>query len=376
MSKTPVILILALITTTAAHAANYQVGGCLQGPKSFPTIQTAVNVVPPGSTIFICPGSYPEQVAIGQPLTLKGVFFNNQDRPTIIVPAGDPAVGGGLQINATSSITGTPIAAEILVNPGSVAGAVNILGLSVDGSGAACPNGNIVGIFYGSGTSGTVKDSAIRNQNGNQPFCGNGIWVENASSVAENIAVTETSVHGFSSHGIASYSNHNPPSLTINFQDNAVHSDFSNTTDILAQTVTGTIAHNVVTGGSLGIVDADAYASQVPGVTISNNDVANTQIGIEMRENSSAKSNRVANTIYAFFLNGAAQANPGPFLFANTIKNTSTAIEYNCTANVSLKSNTINDAQVAYSLVPVSFTINNAVNPLYNVDTIEAGNCQ
>ena len=379
MLKTPLILILALIATTAAHAANYQVGGCLQGPKKFLTIQTAVSVVPPGSTIFVCPGTYPEQVAIGQPLTLKGVSFNNQDRPTIVVPAGDPAVGGGLQVNVTSSITGTPIAAQVVVIPGIFSGNVNILDITVDGAGASCNAGAfaMAGIFYGSGTSGAVRDSTVRNQNGNQPFCGAGIWIENGSGLGETIAVTGTSIHDFSENGIDAYSNQTPPTLTVNLQNNALHTAFSNSFGILAQTVQGTIAHNVVTGVEIGIVDADAYMFQAPGMTINNNDVANAQIGIETREGSTAKSNRISDTHYAaFFLNGGAQAKPGPFLAANTIKNTGTAVEYNCTANVSFKSNTINDAQIAYNGVPLSLIVNNAVNPLYNVDTIEAGTCQ
>jgi len=222
----------------------------LQGLPHFSTIQAAVNGVPPGATIFVCPGTYPEQIAIGQPLTLKEVAFNNQDRPTIVVPTGDPVLGGGLQVNVTSSITGTSLAAQVLVNPGNFSGDVNIFDLTVDGSGASCNAGasSIVGIFYGSGTSGAVRDSTIRNQNGNLAFCGSGVWIENGSSLAETIGVTESSIHDFSDRGIAAYSNQNPPTLTVNLQKNAVHNAFSNATDILAQTVMGTIAHNVVTG--------------------------------------------------------------------------------------------------------------------------------
>src|SRR5213075_3305060 len=87
------LLLWVLVTfTAAAHAKNYQVGSCLQGLPHFSTIQAAVNAVPPGSTVFVCPGTYPEQVSIGQPLTLRGIAFNNQDRPTITVPEGDPAI--------------------------------------------------------------------------------------------------------------------------------------------------------------------------------------------------------------------------------------------------------------------------------------------
>src|SRR4029077_12937099 len=46
---------------------------CQSSLIHFSTIQAAVNAVPFGSTVLVCPGTYPEQVVIAQPLTLKGV---------------------------------------------------------------------------------------------------------------------------------------------------------------------------------------------------------------------------------------------------------------------------------------------------------------
>jgi len=55
-----------------AHATTVAVGSCTSH-IFFPSIQVAVNSVPSGSTIDICPGIYPEQVTITKKLTLIGV---------------------------------------------------------------------------------------------------------------------------------------------------------------------------------------------------------------------------------------------------------------------------------------------------------------
>src|SRR5437660_1543854 len=72
----------------AAVSETVAVGICLPHLKIFPTISQAVSSVTPGSTIEVCPGTYPEQVIITQPLTLRGVQAGNADNPTITVPAG------------------------------------------------------------------------------------------------------------------------------------------------------------------------------------------------------------------------------------------------------------------------------------------------
>ncbi len=58
---------LALLVTPAAIAKTVQVGTCLPNLQTYPTISQAVTSVAPGSTIMLCPGNYPEQVAIMQP---------------------------------------------------------------------------------------------------------------------------------------------------------------------------------------------------------------------------------------------------------------------------------------------------------------------
>src|ERR1039457_2358627 len=86
---------LALVVLVAlsgqAFSSTVAVGNCTKFVQ-FATIQLAVNAVPSGSTVKVCPGIYPEQVTIANKnLTLIGV---GPTASTVVVPA------GGLVVNA------------------------------------------------------------------------------------------------------------------------------------------------------------------------------------------------------------------------------------------------------------------------------------
>src|SRR5438445_7997002 len=175
MFKQPILLLLAavmIVAASPAQAANYEVGTCIASLPKFGSIQLAVNSVPPGSTILVCPATYFEQVTISRPLTLRGVSSNNQDRPVIAAPP------NGLAINVTS-ITGANVAAQVLVQNVAPPGNVNLTGITVDGSRAEVSGCSVsaflAGIFYASGTSGTINEMTTRNQQ--LPSCGYGIWI-------------------------------------------------------------------------------------------------------------------------------------------------------------------------------------------------------
>src|SRR5450755_4911925 len=147
------LLVSALIAASMpAHAKTYEVGNCIASLPKFSTIQGAVSSVPAGSIVEVCPGTYSEQVTISQPLTLRGVVVNNQDRPVIAPPP------NGLVKNVTS-ITGEPVAAQVLVGNVAPPGNVVLMGITVDGTGAevqgCSATAALAGIFYASGTSGT-----------------------------------------------------------------------------------------------------------------------------------------------------------------------------------------------------------------------------
>jgi hypothetical protein len=63
-------LILAVAT---CHAQTVAVGSCRPQLTSYSTISAAVAAVTPGSTILVCPGTYPESPTITTSLTLQGL---------------------------------------------------------------------------------------------------------------------------------------------------------------------------------------------------------------------------------------------------------------------------------------------------------------
>ena len=67
--------VLSCVLAQSAWAASVVVGNC-KALATYPTIQLAVNSVPPNSTVFVCPGTYAEQVLITKNLTLTGVSGN------------------------------------------------------------------------------------------------------------------------------------------------------------------------------------------------------------------------------------------------------------------------------------------------------------
>jgi hypothetical protein len=374
------LLTVVFIPAMAGAVPTVSVGNCLPNYAHFSTISAAVSAIPPGGVILVCPGVYPEQVVISKPLTLHGQSINNADRPVVAVPA-SASGGSGLTVNTSSSILPWLFAAQVLVQNVSPPGPVKISNLTVDGAGGnlGCPGGStmVAGIFYASGSTGSVQEVTVRNQQNSG--CGIGMWVQNDTAPNQSIILSGNSAHDFDGFGIAAMGV--PSMLSITMSGNFVTGN-GPVGDIVAANVTGTISNNVVTGGFFGIRDWETgpyVNSQSPGVTISNNNVGDitdpSGMGIIIREGSTASSNKLSNVTTAFYLNGGSTANPGPTLLANTIKNTAVGVEYNCTANTVLKSNTINDAQLAYADFPSGFIISNGVNPLYNVDTIATTSC-
>src|SRR5215469_3338685 len=143
------VSVLLVLSAQSVVAATYYVGAnpadCPHTPN-FNSIQTAVTTVPAGSTILVCPDTYAEQITISQPLTLRGIPVNNSKQAIITVPS------GGLATTSSIALGGT-VAAQVEVT----AGPVNITGITVDGTASSnCPTVGLIGIFYSSGSSGTV----------------------------------------------------------------------------------------------------------------------------------------------------------------------------------------------------------------------------
>ncbi len=349
----------------SALAATVEVGTCLPKLVSYPRIQAAVIGVPPGSTIKVCPGTYYEQVTISQPLTLEGIVSGNGARAIIAVPA----LAEGLQPNVTSTVTGVwtyyfaQFAAQVLVQG---PGPVNITDITVDGTGAnlGCSTTLewLAGIFYASGSSGTVNRVTTRNQL--DQSCGNGIWVENGPPSTQTVTIENSSVHDFDYAGIFVGTAGYDSVLVAPIKGNSVYGA-GGTYGIETFFATGTVSGNVVTGGPIGIFN---QSGPTLATTISANTVADVGTGIATGwdAGSSVKSNKISNASTGIDLQAI-----GITADSNTITKTATAIEFECNTD-SVAGNIINDAQVAYDRVGGGVA---PAGTLLNVDAVLGTSC-
>lgn len=194
---------LLLVGMQPLMASTVAVGTCMPNLVEFPTIQGAVNAVPAGSTVEVCPGNYPEQVTINKKLTLEGVSAGNAKNPVLVIPA------AGFAADTASLTNGQPFAPQIFVE--SPATDVTIRRLAVDGSGnnlnSGCSAPNLIGIYY-QNAFGTIDQVVARNQAQNaanfhcQPSAGLGIFVESGGSGTSNVSIENSSVHGYQKNGI------------------------------------------------------------------------------------------------------------------------------------------------------------------------------
>jgi hypothetical protein len=334
--------------------AAVQAGNC-NGITGYTTISAAVAAAPSGSTVNVCPGTYAEQVTINKPLTLQGVTSGTMNQAVVTVPS------TGLVTSTTSMFT-EPVAAQIwVVGPGPV----NITDIAVDGTGGdlLCASW-LAGIFYGSGSSGTVK--GVRASNQVDSTCGVGIWAENGGSTNQSITIQDSSVYNVDSAGIFAGSNPTPTlTATIN---NDVVSASAATAAIDAQSVKGQVMGNDVSNAVFGIYD---IASAVP-VTL--NIIVGTNYGIYLGSGGTASYNWVSGSSIDGILLGASGATLTGNRVVSTSAATSTAaaVELGCFA-ASVSGNLINDAGIGFDAAPLATNLTN--NILYNTATTITHSC-
>jgi hypothetical protein len=278
-----------VFATTVAVGTN---PACQPSLVHFATIQLAVNSVPAGSTIKVCPGNYPEQVSIiNKNLTLIGIAFGTSDAAVVVVP------GGGLVTNGVTDIFGFPTAAQIFVQNA----AVTISHLTVDGANDGLTDCSIdaIGIYY-QNSSGTITSNAVRNvllPTGLQG-CQDGLAINvESNSGSPAVTISSNSVRNYDKNGITASGPDNGtagPNVTVT--GNTIIG--LGATTVTAQNgiqigygATGTVASNYVVDdiyinspncgtnpvcyGASGIL---IYGSA--GVNVSTNTVESTQFGI------------------------------------------------------------------------------------------------
>ena len=171
--------------------------GCRGGETAYTSIQAALDVAKPGSTIQICAGIYDEQVVVTtSQITIRGV----NPALTVIRPSALP-VDPGSPIGA-----GAPRKAVVLVNG---AKDVHITELSIDGSRAdtgstkfanCFEQGFTLGLYFrnSSGVIASIHTTATRSA----ARCSAGIFVERGPGGTDHVTVHENSVDDFGLDGI------------------------------------------------------------------------------------------------------------------------------------------------------------------------------
>ncbi len=329
-----------------AMASNFAVGTCMPSLSSYPTISAAVAGVPPFSTVLVCPGTYPEQVSISQPLTLKGATSANSSRVVVAVP------GSGL--STSSSIFNSTVEAQVMVT----ASPVNISNITVDGTGGnnGCAT-SLYGVFYASGSGGTINEVTTRNQLNSG--CGFGIDAENGSNSAQLVTIQNSIVRNYDATGILVGTNQTPPSLTVNIKGNYVPGGFNG---IFTFFNAGVVSGNVATNNAQANIVAEAQ------VTVSGNTFTDSPFaGIWAFSQVTITSNKVERNANGIILDiGPSTAQ------SNTISDSTIGIEFDCTSGNTVSKNFINDASTGINLVPSGFV---GSNSYFSVDTIRSGGC-
>lgn len=327
-------LLVLVAVSGQAFAAIVAVGTCTN-LVNFATIQLAVNSVPAGSTIQICPGTYPEQVTINKKLTLEGIATAAGDAAVIL-----PPTTGMVQNTVDVDDPSLPIAAQVLVQ--NTSGPVKISNLTVD----ATANGitgcapDLQGILFQSAT-GTLNHVAVRNQTlgvglgGCQS--GESIFVQSAAGLFSVVTVEDSSVHNYNKNGITGNDPGTTMTVTGNYvqgagvvpvpgaAQNGIQLGFGARGKISANTVIDNIYGDPTTAASADILLYDTAESS--GVMVTTNIVGNSQLPI---------------VLYTDFAYGPTEFGDGVSVTGNKIFGTATydAIDV-CTNGNTVTGNTI-----------------------------------
>jgi hypothetical protein len=265
MSKLSVVMItgIALLlgggqsTPAATKSPSFYVGTCKPGKADFTTIQAAVSAVPPGSTINVCPGVYPEQVTITQPLTLQGVQSGDNAQVMIAAPAGGTVV-------ATVPVAVPVIALVAVSNSG---GAVDISGLTVDGTGITAAGSQVTGFLYNS-SPGTLNQVVVQNL-ALTNIEATGILVRDDSAVSPT-NIIQNSVISFPSTSSSTIVQTDGLRATTEITE-------AQTPALSGGTITLSVTNNVISGANAAVVIDDSVAATVTGNAFDGTTLSNTQ---------------------------------------------------------------------------------------------------
>jgi len=162
MSKSTCAVLVLFVLTLVPHSwavPNAVVGTCVAG-KQFTTIQGAIDAADIGSTVRVCPGTYPEILTITKDINVRGITSGTAASVFITVPS------TGVPQNASSGLLGS-LAVQVLVQNATV----NLSYLNIDGthSGACAPRLNQVGVLFQAAVGSMTNSSFVGAPNCNTP---------------------------------------------------------------------------------------------------------------------------------------------------------------------------------------------------------------
>ena len=313
-----VLVLTACFASQFAQASTVVVGNCKSGFPQFATIGAAITSAPPGSTVDVCPNTYPEQVTISKNLTLLGIPSGTSDAAVIVPPS------GGLVTNG-SDIFGNSVAAQIFVKDATV----TISHITVDGTGnnlAGCGAPTLEGINY-QNASGKITDDVARNQYQTDftdyGGCQNGLAINVESTSSSNtVTISNNSVRAYQKNGITATGAGAGagPTVTISANyivglaatsmnwpggaaENGIQFGFDATGTVSGNTVNDNIWWND-TSSDTGDAASGILVYASDGITVSGNNVGSAQFGIVTvtdptygpADNTTITSNRVSGT--------------------------------------------------------------------------------
>lgn len=347
---------VCLILAATSSALTVAVGKCRPALTSYPTISAAVAAVPSGATIFICPGTYPEQVVISQPVTLEGLANRSGAYRVVTVPKGGLGSGAVAQLSAQQ-------------NPDDQSnfGPVNISNLIVDGSnsGVTCSDTSyLVGVEY-SGAYGTLGNLEVRNQS--PGGCGVGIILGQYPFGVQTFVLRDSFIHDFDEYGVGAYGQYQGFTITSNSVASATGSG------ILLEGP-GTATHNTISvGGQIGLELGGVYNPS----TAKYNTITGATQGIYIDGGDfpgllSVTDNSLVKNATGILVDGNTPANA--IIESNSILQSSIAaidLQCNTTDDKTIKQNSIFNAPVGVANV-VSAGPKVTGNVLYKVTTATA----
>ncbi len=338
MKSLPILFFASVYVISSAqtsYARTVAVGNCRPHLVSYSTISEAVADVPPGSTVLVCPGTYPEQITISQPLTLKGLS-DGLSRPVITVP--------------NDGLTGSFPAQLSVQQPGSYGdfGPVNVANMVVDGSGFdASTGGELSGIEFAF-ASGSLDSVEVRNQT----F---GITAYGGDFSLNRLNIKNSSIHDFAGIGITTGSNGGSGFL-LNLTSNWITSASPGAVGVIYDFAQGLAARNTITVLGQGLVLENYFCC----MTARDNTITGSTVGIYSGGSLSfvtttISGNSLFNNGTGIFVYGSAGIN---MIKLNTIVQSSTAaIDVDCSLETTAQRNTISGAPIGIANVDSGDTV-------------------